>query len=587
MPSTITVLGGGLAAVCGVVLLGFAYQVYSTREQPAATPFAMLLGVVGSSALALGAATTTKTAYMLLWLYAYLAIPVALAHFSFDYYGLSYLVSRRRIAAFLAPAVAATIGGTVLVLGTSAKSTGPTAPVEQLAWLPTVVFGVAQVLNRLGIYYAGGVILVAVGLVLQTVYRYEHLDAGLGLTLSFVGVWPWVAYLVAPQFVATTSFGVGIAVIAVFHVASLGAAALAYGPYQLFESTPAAGNVGPETVLDGMDDAVLVVDHDDHVLRLNAAARRTFGVTERDVIGGPLSAVIGSGLDALYGTDANELETVDGTRYFDATISQITDRRDYKQGSAIVLRDVTQRRTREQRLQVLNRVLRHNLRNDMNVIRGRAELVADSGAGDPEEHANRILSTSDDLLDLGERAREIEEMMAVPRRRHARADLDAVLSDVVNDLRKQYPAVEIRAKTSTEATVRADTRVLQPVLRNVIENACKHNDADEPTVSASIERYEDGSIEVMVTDDGPGIPEQERAVLAREDENPLEHGSGLGLWVAYWGVTRMGGSLTFSENYPRGTVVRIDLPAAADGTVETPTSSTETATLATETSTSV
>ena len=72
---------------------------------------------------------------------------------------------------------------------------------------------------------------------------------------------------------------------------------------------------------------------------------------------------------------------------------------------------------------------------------------------------------------------------------------------------------------------------------------------------------------MAVADNGPGIPESERRVFTEGTETPLSHGSGLGLWLTEWIVTRSNGHLCFEENDPRGTVVRVRLretePASA------------------------
>jgi signal transduction histidine kinase len=65
---------------------------------------------------------------------------------------------------------------------------------------------------------------------------------------------------------------------------------------------------------------------------------------------------------------------------------------------------------------------------------------------------------------------------------------------------------------------------------------------------------------VAVTDDGPGLPAHESRVLTNGEETPLEHGSGMGLWVVHWIVSRYGGELDFEVD--DGTTVRLSLPAA-------------------------
>lgn len=71
-------------------------------------------------------------------------------------------------------------------------------------------------------------------------------------------------------------------------------------------------------------------------------------------------------------------------------------------------------------------------------------------------------------------------------------------------------------------------------------------------------------VEVGVADDGPGIPDHERAVLEDGRETPLEHGSGLGLWIVVW---KSGGAVEFEPNDPEGTVVTSRFDAAPRGTV--------------------
>jgi Signal transduction histidine kinase len=72
---------------------------------------------------------------------------------------------------------------------------------------------------------------------------------------------------------------------------------------------------------------------------------------------------------------------------------------------------------------------------------------------------------------------------------------------------------------------------------------------------------------LSVADDGPGIPDDERMVLNRATETSLEHGSGLGLWLAKWLVDASGGGLTFAVD--DGTVARVDILDEARSQSET------------------
>jgi signal transduction histidine kinase len=70
-------------------------------------------------------------------------------------------------------------------------------------------------------------------------------------------------------------------------------------------------------------------------------------------------------------------------------------------------------------------------------------------------------------------------------------------------------------------------------------------------------------IRVVIADNGPGLPEQDRTAITEGRETELEHASGLGLWLAHWLVDRSGGHLRFHDATPRGTVVELLLPRAA------------------------
>jgi PAS domain S-box-containing protein len=463
------------------------------------------------------------------------------------------------MAAIGVPSLLGAVGGSLLILGTPDATGGESVPLGLLTGLPGAVFDIAATLDRFGYVYTAVLILVAVGLVSRTVVQYEHLDTRLGATIAFIGIWPWLGNVVVPQL--QTGFGqlAGLAALSVGYSLSALLAALAAGPLALFRSSPAAATVGPECVLDSMDDAVMMVDEHDRLLRLNSAATATFGTTATDAVGRRVADVVGEESAALTGTETVALSTSRGTRQFEVTCSEVRDRAGGPRGHVLVLRDVTDRLTREQRLDVLNRVLRHNLRNDASSILNRAELIKQNG--ERAADAERIVDTTRDLVSTANRAREIERMMAGSTAPD-QTPLDRVVDSAVDGVSREFPGVEVTTALADDATVAVDARTLETVLSNLVENAAEHNDADDPLVVVSAER-EDDLVRLAVSDNGPGIPEHERAVLEAGGEDQLTHGSGLGLWVVHWGVTEMGGRLDISDNDLSGTTVTVSLPVRA------------------------
>lgn len=546
-------LGRGVAIGAGLALAWLTVRTVRHRQKPAARTFAALLGILAVTAVCAGVTVHTGVAYKLVWLYTGLSIPVALAFFAFDYYGSSLFATRSRARLALAPAVVGAVAGTVLIVATPLR----TPEMAVGAPLPAVVVELAASLEDVGVYYTTALAVLAVGVVLRTVYRYDHLDSRLGPAVAVLGTWPWVANQFVPQLAASFSLDVAVATVAGGYATSAALAAVAVGPLGLLDSSPMAGNVGPEVVLDSIDDAVLVADDHGRVLRLNTVAAETFGTTEPAAAGGPVTAVLGHSLSALADGECVTIETADGPREFAVTRSTVTDRTGADRGTTLVLRDVTRRETREQRLDVFNRILRHNLRNDATSIMGYARLVADGG--DPETYADRIVDTTEELVSVGERAREVDRILSAPP--DGTADLATVVTAAVESVESTHPGVDVTSAVPDGTRIAAPPEVAEIVLRNLADNAARHNDADEPIVVVSADR--DGErVRVAVRDNGPGIPDHERAVLEAGEEDPLEHGSSVGLWAVNWGVRRVGGSLSFAANDPRGSVVTVTLPTA-------------------------
>ena len=237
---------------------------------------------------------------------------------------------------------------------------------------------------------------------------------------------------------------------------------------------------------------------------------------------------------------------------------------------------------REQRLEVLNRILRHNLRNDMNVILGYADVIEDAADdGAVVDAADTIQSKGGDLIDLSQKARWIDEGLDDTVAERRPIEIVSLLGDVVNDLSGAYPDVTVRTSTPESATALVAPGV-EVALTNVVENAFEHNDAADPTVTVDIdvaaaEATDAGSVlaedrtapaervRVAVADNGPGIPEHELNVVTEGRETALEHGSGIGLWLSQWLIDHSDGALEFAENTPRGSVVTLTFPRATSG----------------------
>ncbi|WP_251328153.1 PAS domain-containing sensor histidine kinase [Haloplanus pelagicus] len=245
------------------------------------------------------------------------------------------------------------------------------------------------------------------------------------------------------------------------------------------------------------------------------------------------------------------------------------------------IQDITDRKARGQQLMVLNRVLRHNLRNGLNVVIGNAERVLSTleGVADGSVSAGAVegaradlrstVSSAEDLLDVSERARQFDSLYQQIRDVQP-VEIRPLLEAVAADYRDAFPAASVSVE-GPNSVVLVNRYALRVALEELVDNAIEHSTAD-PDVTLRVSEGSDGTISLGVADRGDGIPEMEREVIVEGEERPLKHGSGLGLWIVKWLITPIGGTLDIEDNDPNGTVVSIVFPASR----WTPTVSNET-----------
>jgi PAS domain S-box-containing protein len=222
-----------------------------------------------------------------------------------------------------------------------------------------------------------------------------------------------------------------------------------------------------------------------------------------------------------------------------------------------IQRDVTERKRREQQLAVFNRVLRHNLRNRVDVIRSHAETLREQATAD--SHAQRIIDNADRLATLGTRVRDADRLLRrEPQPR--RLDLAEMVRAVIDDLTTEATDVTVRTAFPAESTVRADEEAVRMIVESALTNAIEHaTDVAEVRLDATDDGYT-----IEVHDDGPGIPGGELETLHTGTESMLRHSRGLGLWRIQWATDLLNGRLSFDID--DGTTVAVTLPVHPDDT---------------------
>ena len=327
-----------------------------------------------------------------------------------------------------------------------------------------------------------------------------------------------------------------------------------------------------EALFEHTDDAVAEVEFIDGepILRaVNPAFAELFGVDSERIRGEPLSEYV-SGMERR--ADWTEPEdrpastrlqqgpvtgqTVEGAGQLLCRVVPTTAGR-----ALAIYTDLTERQRREQHHQVLHRVLRHNLRNKLVPLLDGTETLSTELSGTLGEQASLMAMAASELAELSEMAGKMEYVMDSAATTESRTDLVESVRSAL-EAHGDTAAVAISVEAPGAVVVAADDR-LEIALAQLVENGVKHTDGE---LSVTVRREQAEAV-VEISDDGPGLPENERAVLFGDEPiTQLRHSTGLGLWLTKWILECHGGDLAYDRRDGR-TTLTLRVPLATESAV--------------------
>jgi two-component system OmpR family sensor kinase len=201
----------------------------------------------------------------------------------------------------------------------------------------------------------------------------------------------------------------------------------------------------------------------------------------------------------------------------------------------------------------------HELRNPIAALQASVETLLREQPERPERDrleaavardSERLGRLVDDLLGLA-------RLEAHPGR--AATDLAAMVRPLVEHAQARAPQATITLSADSDTTVSGDPDALERVLRNLIDNALA---AIGPNGRIDVElRRLNGCVQALVTDDGPGVPEQQRQRIFERFVrlDPSKPGHGLGLAIARRIAHQHLGDLT-CDPIPSGARFTLRLP---------------------------
>lgn len=341
---------------------------------------------------------------------------------------------------------------------------------------------------------------------------------------------------------------------------------------------------GTQTILRAMQDALLVVDKNQHVTLVNQAFQRLFGLREispgvplLDVVRDPtLDRLIEEALNTGNATQS-ELVLADpktnSERDVEINAVPIKDDAGLISGTVILFHDITQLKQTDRVRRDFVANVSHELRTPLSILHGYIETLLDNPQASPEElarilqvmerHSNRLGLLLDDLLSLA----QLESRDAALQ--FGDVPLAELFDNVARDWEKKLAEKRLKIVVDLPPDariIRADETRLQEVLYNLLDNAVKYS---RENGEIRLEAAQQGpEIALSVTDNGIGISKDDlpriferfyRADKARSSEG-TRRGTGLGLAIVKHIAQLHGGRVEARSEPGKGTTIRVVLP---------------------------
>jgi signal transduction histidine kinase len=210
-----------------------------------------------------------------------------------------------------------------------------------------------------------------------------------------------------------------------------------------------------------------------------------------------------------------------------------------------------------QRLSVLNRVLRHDIRTQTQLLRGYTQQMQ-AGALDPGAAAEKISEANDRLVNISGEASQLQQLFDSDDNHIETVDVVPLVHEAGDHIESEYDSFTI-TYDMPESTSARTSPMLTHAIEHLLSNVAEHTDELHADVTVQTVPTAERPVQIIVADDGPGIPDVELIHTTGESESDLRHSKGLGLWLVTWVVEEGEGDIEIETGGERGTTVTISL----------------------------
>lgn len=336
-----------------------------------------------------------------------------------------------------------------------------------------------------------------------------------------------------------------------------------------------------EAVLSSMLEAVMVIDAEDNILRINKAARSLLELPDSIIEGRPFREVIRNAdlyrfMTEIEDTDQpteGDIVLFAGKEKFlqaHGTLIKGTDKHNY--GTLVVLNDITRIKKLENIRRDFVANVSHELKTPITSIKGFVETLQAGAIEEPEnairfldivqQQADRLNAIIEDLLLLSriESKQETEEIDI------EEVSLKSILAGAIQVIstKANQKQIDIEMKCDDKLAVKANPQLIEQAMINLLDNAIKYS--SENSSVKIITKAQDGEVHIRVEDNGIGIPKDqlprlfERFYRVDKARSREMGGTGLGLAIVKHIVNSHKGHILVESEKGEGSAFTIVLP---------------------------
>ncbi|OUJ18141.1 Signal transduction histidine kinase containing PAS domain [Methanonatronarchaeum thermophilum] len=248
-----------------------------------------------------------------------------------------------------------------------------------------------------------------------------------------------------------------------------------------------------------------------------------------------------------------------GYRWF-RDVGGITEEKDgYKKVTGIVI-DITDRKQIQEREELLNSLLRHDIRNKIQVIHGYLNLLSEMELPDKAiDYTNKSINSIQDSIDIIQKISKFKELQ---NEEIKEIDVEPILKEAIKKTQENAETqdIKIEFKKQTKKTKANAGPLLIQVFTNIIENSIQHSDGTKIKISS---QKTQNKLQYIIEDNGKGIPKKDwNKVFNRTYTTDGERGTGLGLYLSKTLLSNYGGEIELDKSKMGGAKFTVTLQKA-------------------------